>query len=163
MKVDLPPVAETLFVVACSASKHPAAAPWPRQAQHAYTGAMFQISREWIVSHRWKWCILSGGYGFLWPDTIIEHYNERFHPREDTSNWEPFESIRQKQYGRLRTARHVCVLGSALYARIASEFLEREVAAPLAGLPIGRMLQRLKLLVQLTESSHLNADCQESN
>ena len=136
----LPPAC--LFVVACSQRKHPNLKQGLMMAQDAYAGQCFKLARKWCVSHRVKWCILSGLYGFLWPDTLIEFYDQKMEPL-DERDFMAFDAIKQKQYGRLRGAKRVVVLGSRLYADVAAGLLDRKVEAPLAGLPIGKMLASL--------------------
>ena len=62
-----------------------------------------------------------------------------------------FGSITNRQYGRLRTASRVIVLGSRLYATAAATLLARPVESPLAGLPIGKMLSTLIAAKFLTD------------
>ena len=91
-----------------------------------------------------KWCILSGYYGFIWPSTVIENYDVKMQPVDESTVWdECFGFISNRQYARLMTADRIVVLGSKLYANAASVLLCRSVEAPLVGLPIGRMLSAL--------------------
>lgn len=136
---------ERLFVVACSATKSrilEAGNPLP--AKSAYTGHAFRLARQQMERHRLKWCILSGYYGFVWPSTVIENYNVKMTPVDKETVWdECFGAINNRQHARLMTAGEIVVLGSALYANAAAALLRRPVTAPLAGLPIGRILQQL--------------------
>jgi hypothetical protein len=133
-----------LFVVACSQRKTEALKAGPTPARDAYDGTAFKIARRQIENAGLKWCILSGYYGFLWPDTVIEHYDVKMDP-DPTRPWGgEFDALKQKQYGRLMSAQNVVVLGSRLYSRTAEVMLCRSVVAPLAGLPIGKALRRLK-------------------
>lgn len=144
-----------LFVVACSAKKTAALKAGPTAARDAYDGQAFKTARRLLENAGAKWCILSGKYGFLWPDTVIEDYNEKM-DADPHRPWEgEFDALKQKQYGRLMSARRVVVLGSRLYADSAAVMLDRLVEAPLAGLPIGKMLQKLSSGVWL---SHPNSE-----
>lgn len=135
---------ETLYIVACSQTKSSLLRSEPLSAREAYTGQAFRLCRQHLEAAHAKWCILSGFYGFLWPDTRIEWYDERIDP-DPHRPWEaPFDSLKQKQYGRLRSANRHILLGSRLYADTAAVLLDRPVQAPVAGLPIGRMLSALK-------------------
>lgn len=137
-------MSECLYIVPCSQTKAPELKEKAMAAREAYRGQAFMLARQWCEAMRAKWCILSGGYGFLWPDTIIEHYDCKILPVKRSTCWDDaFEAIKQKQYGRLLSADRYCLLGSRLYAANAEWLLGREVAAPLAGLPIGKMLQIL--------------------
>ncbi len=143
----------TLYVVACSSRKTPALKAGPTAARDAYDGGAFKIARRMLESAGAKWCILSGHYGFLWPDTVIEDYNQKMDP-DPHRPWEgEFDHIKQKQYGRLIAAHRIVVVGSKLYAQSAAVMLDRPVEAPLAGLPIGKMLQSLICGTWLAPSS----------
>jgi len=134
-------ISDTLFVVPCSQRKSPLLKHGPLRARDAYTGQVFRIARRWIESIHAKWCILSGGYGFIWPDTLIEDYDCKIEPVSDDMCWiGAFDAIKQKQYGRLVQAQRIVVLGSRLYAENAAWLLERKVEAPFSGMPIGKML-----------------------
>jgi hypothetical protein len=56
-----------------------------------------------------------------------------------------FEHVTDDQFDQLRGADRVVVLGSRLYAEAAEVMLGRPVECPLAGLPIGRMLNALRV------------------
>lgn len=135
----------TLFVVPCSATKSRILRDGsPLPARDAYVGQSFRMARQRLEKSREKWCILSGHYGFLWPTTVIEYYDVKMEPVTEATVWdECFGFITNRQYAKLMTAERVVVLGSRLYANAASVLLKREVEAPLAGLPIGKMLQKL--------------------
>lgn len=140
-----------LFVVSCSQRKTAALKAGPTQARDAYDGTAFKTARRLLENAGAKWCILSGYYGFLWPDTVIEYYDVKMDSNPERP-WEgEFDSIKQKQYGRLMSARRVVVLGSQLYARTAEVMLRRKVEAPLSGLPIGKALQKLSSGVWLSQ------------
>lgn len=135
----------TLFVVPCSATKSrilQAGTPLP--ARDAYTGQAFRMARHRLEQASAKWCILSGLYGFIWPTTVIENYDVKMEPVDESTVWfDCFGAINNRQYARLMTAERVVVLGSRLYANAAAVLLDRKVEAPLVGLPIGKMLQKL--------------------
>jgi len=102
------------------------------------------MARQRLESAKAKWCILSGGYGFLWPDTKIEWHDEKMDP-DPHRPWDgEFDFLKQKQYGRLFSATRIIVLGSRLYARSAAVMLGKPIEAPFAGLPIGKMLAEIK-------------------
>jgi hypothetical protein len=133
-----------LYIVACSQTKAATLKHHPMPAREAYTGTAFKIARDLLESVHARWCILSGYYGFLWPDTRIAYYDAKIDP-DPLRPWEaPFDSLKQKQYGRLISSTHIILLGSTLYARSAEVLLNRPIQAPLAGLSIGKALQLLK-------------------
>jgi len=134
----------TLFIVPCSATKSPVLSYMPMRAGDSYTGQAFKMAKGYLQRANRKWCILSGHYGFLWPDTIIENYDVKMEPVDADTVWDDcFDHITNRQYARLMTAERVIVLGSSLYADAAAVLLNRPVEAPLAGLPIGKMLSEL--------------------
>ncbi len=134
----------TLYIVPCSATKALALAAGPMPARDAYTGQAFRIARQHLERSKAKWCILSGFYGFLWPSTRIENYEAKMQPVTSETVWdECFGMLSDRQYGRLMSADSITVLGSRLYAEAAAALLRRPVDAPLAGLPIGKMLSQL--------------------
>ena len=132
---------KTLYVLPCSATKARTLAAAPMPARDAYTGQAFRMARHHLERLSLKYCILSGWYGFLWPDTKIEHYDVKMEPVTEDTCWdECFGFINDRQYGRLMTAERIVVLGSKLYSEAAAILLQRPVEAPLAGLSIGHML-----------------------
>lgn len=133
-----------MFIVPCSRLKHPELPVRDLPARDAYMGQAFRMCRRRLEHAGAQWCILSGLYGFLWPDTIIAYYDQKMEPVTAATDWEAFEELKQKQYGRLMSASRYVVLGSQLYATAARHMLGRPVDAPLVGLTIGRMLQRIK-------------------
>ena len=143
---------QPLFVVPCSATKSRILHSQPMPAREAYTGQAFQTARRLCERHHIKWCVLSGYYGFLWPNTPVEFYDQKMLPVTPDTVWDDcFGSITNRQYGRLRTASRVIVLGSRLYATAAATLLARPVESPLAGLPIGKMLSTLIAAKFLTD------------
>ena len=137
----------TLFVVPCSATKSRILQDGtPLPARDAYTGQAFRMARHQLERAGAKWCILSGYYGFIWPTTVIENYDVKMEPVSESTAWhECFGAITNRQYASLMSAEQIVVLGSNLYANAASVLLHRKVTAPLAGLPIGKMLQKLAI------------------
>jgi len=135
---------QPLFVVPCSATKSPVLKGQAMPARDAYTGQAFCMARRAMERDGCKWCILSGYYGFIWPTTVIENYDVKMEPVDEGTCWDNcFGAVNDRQYGRLMTADRIVVLGSRLYAQAAEVLLGRDVIAPYAGLPIGKMLQRL--------------------
>lgn len=140
---------KTLYVVACSATKTAALKAGPVAARDAYAGQVFTTARRKLEAAGAEWCILSGKYGILWPDTVIEHYEQKLEPGA-FARGEKFAAawsrITEGQHTTATIADPVIVLGSRLYAEAAAHLFCRPVESPLAGLPIGRMKQRLASL-----------------
>ncbi len=134
-----------LFVVACSQRKDERLKGQDLPAREAYAGTAFRICRDQLEAAGAAWCILSGEYGIIWPDTVISDYNQKLEPVTAETVWDDcFSELTETQFIDLLAAEHVTVLGSRLYADAAGHLLQREVAAPVAGLPIGKMLAALK-------------------
>lgn len=133
-----------VFVVACSATKAEALKTRPMRADEAYTGQAFRLAKEALRRAHARWFILSAWYGLIRPSTCIEHYDVMMTPIQPGDSWdEGFRYVTHKDLSLLRNAPVIC-LGSNLYADALEWMLERPVERPVAGLPIGRMLQTLK-------------------
>lgn len=133
-----------LFILPCSATKACTLSAAPMPARDAYVGTGFRMLRRQLEMDHAKWCILSGHYGFLWPDTLIGDYNVKMEPVTPATVWDDcFGHITDRQYGRLMSAAAVTVLGSRFYADAAAVLLKRPVHAPFAGLSIGRILSAI--------------------
>lgn len=135
-----------MFVVACSGTKSPELIANGRAlACNAYAGQLFRMARQQCNEARAAWCILSGKYGFVSPLAGIDYYEQRMQPVRGLEDMpHAFERLHgDPTGGGIRCASRIIVLGSALYANAAAALLRRHVEAPLAGLPIGRMLQRM--------------------
>jgi hypothetical protein len=133
-----------IYILPCSATKARTLTVGPMPARDAYTGQAFRMARHHLERSKVKWCILSGFYGFLWPSTWIENYEAKMQSVTSETVWdECFGMLSDRQYGRLMSAESITVLGSRLYADAAAALLRRPVNAPLAGLPIGKMLSQL--------------------
>jgi hypothetical protein len=135
-----------LYILPCSITKSRILLAGDSQpARDTYTGQAFRMLRRQLERRSLKWCILSAYYGFIWPDTRIENYNVKMTPITPSTVWENcFGEISNRQYARLITATHLTVLGSRLYADAAAALLQRPVAAPFAGLSIGRLLSAIQ-------------------
>ncbi len=143
----------TLVIVPCSArkiwDKNPSIGPV--KAKEAYIGPLFKLAKRYAEALGCDWIILSAKYGFIEPDYIIPgNYNVTF--RDPKSNPISVDYLRKQvidkklyKYGR------IVVLGSKYYSsivrRVFSEF-NVEVEAPLEGLPIGKMLSKLKEMTE---------------
>jgi hypothetical protein len=114
------------------------------RADEAYTGQAFRIAKDALRRAHARWFILSAWYGLIRPSTCIEHYDLKMTPIQPGDSWdEGFRHVTDKDLALLRGAPLIC-LGSELYAHALEWMLDRPVERPVAGLPIGRMLQALK-------------------
>jgi hypothetical protein len=136
----------TVFVLACSATKTAQLRAGSCLARSAYAGQLFTMARDRIEAARHDYVILSGKYGFVSPLKGIAHYEQRIEPvRSPADMPHAFEHLVGDPTGAgLRCASRIIVIGGRLYAEAAAALLRRHVEAPIAGLPIGRMLQAIK-------------------
>jgi hypothetical protein len=136
----------TVFVLACSAKKSAELRAGYCLARSAYAGQLFTMARQRIEAARHSYVILSGKYGFVSPLKGIAHYEQRMQPVRSLADMpHAFERLHDDPTGAgLRCASRIIVIGGRLYAEAAAALLRRHVEAPLAGLPIGRMMQQVK-------------------
>lgn len=126
-----------LYLIACSAAKLDHAAP----AAQLYTGQAFRLAMAAAARAGADVLILSGLYGPISPDAIIEPYNcalSKLNKRgrliwEITTRGE----LMQQHLGR-----HIVVLAGKHYAAALDGF--PNVSYPLRGQGIGQQLQTLK-------------------
>jgi hypothetical protein len=124
------------------------------RADEAYTGQAFRMAKDALRKARARWFILSAWYGLIRPSTCIEHYDVKMTPIVPGDSWdEGFRYVTDKDLHLLRTSPAIC-LGSDLYANALEWMLERTVERPVAGLPIGRMLQALKAGHWISHAHH---------
>lgn len=110
-------------------------------------GQCFRLARTVLEQAGARYCILSGWYGFLWPNSPVKWYDAKMPGDAATNLWQwdhAFEALSNRQFARLRMAARLICLGSRLYSDAAAAILGRPVEAPLAGLPIGRMMSEIK-------------------
>jgi len=141
-----------LVVVPCGGSKiwqrQPDAGPTP--AASAYVGPLFKVNKEFAERFADRWVILSAKYGFIEPEFIIpEDYDVTF-KKPGTS---PISMARLKEQvrekGLHRFTRVIALGGKDYVSRVRAAFAETgaEVMAPTEGLPLGKMMQRVRMLI----------------
>jgi len=141
-----------LVVVPCGSRKiweqHPEAGPVP--AALAYIGPLFKLNKEFAERHGDRWVILSAKYGFIDPDFVIpENYNVTFkNPATGPIDAAPLkEQVKEKG---LDAYTRVIALGGRDYVsrvRVAFAGTKAEILAPTEGLPIGKMMQKMRELI----------------
>jgi hypothetical protein len=140
----------TLVLVACGQKKifelHPNLCTVP--AKDAYIGPLFSAERR--VAEVWgrPWMILSAKYGFLEPTARIENYDVSFAKPNTSPTSEETLRRQVREFGLDRLG-DVVVLGGTAYAaaaRAAFAGTNVQVTAPVAGLPLGKMLHHLNEL-----------------
>lgn len=67
----------TIAIVGCGKAKLAHAAP----AADLYTGSLFRAARRYAETCD-EWRIISARYGLLDPETVLEPYEQRIHPKE---------------------------------------------------------------------------------
>jgi cytoplasmic iron level regulating protein YaaA (DUF328/UPF0246 family) len=137
-----------LVVVPCGRSKiwskYPHLGPTP--ARDAYTGAPFHVNREFAEKMSDRWIILSAKYGFIDPDTPIQHYEVTF--KRKSTNPVSVTALRKQAIDMgLFDFSKVIVLGGTEYRKVVAEaFAGADVRLefPFAGLPLGQAMQAAK-------------------
>jgi len=123
-------------------------APRRVKAREAYVGPLTRLMIQYAEKfHPGNWVILSAKYGFLWPDEEIEPYDVTFPRKIDTVIVDKLR--KQAEVKGLTRYRRIIVLGSKRYSEVVKRvFLDREVVAPLAGLGLYKMMQKLKQAIE---------------
>ena len=125
-----------LYLIACSAAKLDHAAP----ADQLYTGQAFRLAMAAAARVDADVLILSGLYGAISPDAIIEPYNCALSrlDRDGRTTWAQCAALQLLPcYGR-----SIVVLAGKHYAQALAGF--PNVSYPLRGQGIGQQLQTLK-------------------
>lgn len=131
----------------------------PTPAQDAYTSTLFKLHRKFAESQG-AWWVLSAKYGWLWPDTPIEDYDQKFRPEQlhQLCSLTPeFRHLRLSNRAaammsvyRARTGqdiKRVILLGGWLYRDIAKRELRHfglTIDEPFAGLDLFQTMKALK-------------------
>lgn len=71
-------MSQTLFLIACSSAK---TCHRIGPAKRIYNGALLHLCLRLARVKGWEPLILSGRYGFITPDTVIETYNHKIYSR----------------------------------------------------------------------------------
>lgn len=126
-----------LYLIACSAAKLDHAAP----AAQLYTGQAFRLAMAAAARADADVLILSGLYGPISPDAIIEPYNCALSKLNKRGRliW---EITTRGELMRQHLDRHIVVLAGKHYAAALDGF--PNVSYPLRGQGIGQQLQTLK-------------------
>ena len=138
-----------LVIVSCGSKKiwndNPSAGP--TAARDAYVSPYTNWLKSYPQKFKNDWFILSAKYGFIEPDFIIpEPYNLTFKDKSarTISVEELREQVRSKKLNRFD---EIVVLGGKEYAnRVRAAFAGTKchVRAPVEGLPIGKIMKRVK-------------------
>lgn len=136
-----------MIVVGCGKTKLSRPAP----ARELYTGSLFVAARRYAEASRKPWVVLSGAHGIVGPTRALDPYDQGLpESASGVARWARAAALEVKL--RLGGAPAVVtILAGVRYAApLAGELqaLGIESEQPLAGLGVGRRLQRLR---QLTE------------
>jgi len=145
-------MAKCLCIATCGAKKiwsidpH---APKHVPAKDAYVGPLSKKTIEYAKTfHPENYVILSAKYGFLLPDEKISDYDAYCNKNPIITISELKKQAAEKVVNGtvLKDYDEIIVIGGSCYCNWVKEvFGEDKVECPLAGLPIGKMLQRLKV------------------
>jgi hypothetical protein len=146
---------DRIALVACSKTKLPDPAP----ARDLYRGTLFRAARAWAETRCAAWWILSARHGLLAPDQVIAPYDDALDARSAQQrrewSWKVFHQVVRARDRGLFPApgdpHEIVFLTGYTYRRyLASDLLVAgyRLSFPLAGLPYGRQVARLKEMRQ---------------
>lgn len=61
-----------IVLVGCTQTK----AAYPSTAETLYRSPLFKASRLWAITNGKRWAILSARHGIVWPEQVLEPYDE---------------------------------------------------------------------------------------
>lgn len=131
-----------LALVSCVSQK----ASNPLPAKDLYTSQWFRSARRYTESLGIDWLILSAKYGVVEPDRVISPYNLTLNRmnREQRAKWAV--KVYKELAPYLVTVDTVIILAGERYREYLPGWLRdsgKQIVIPLIGLPIGKQLQRL--------------------
>jgi len=143
---------KTLVIISCGKRKIWDENPnhGPCQAKNAYTGPLFKLAKQYAEKYADKWLILSAKYGFIPPNfTIPENYNVTFkNPKTNPITLTQLK--KQAQQMKLHQYDEIIVIGGKHYIEICKQiFPPNKLKTPFAGLPLGKMMQKIKQAIKL--------------
>lgn len=112
-----------------------------------YISPWFKMAGELARRHSDEWYILSAKHGLLWPESVIDPYEQslRYASAAELADWGNFVCA---QMDRLRLCGDsLTIFAGVNYRRHLMDFAATNfdnVHVPMAGLPIGRQLSWLK-------------------
>ena len=122
----------------------------PTRAKDVYLGAPFTVNREYAEKYGNKWVILSAKYGFIEPDYVIpDNYNVTFN--DPATNPISVTSLQEQVKANYSEYGKVVALGSTRYSEMVRKAFSgtgAEVCSPVAGLPIGVALGKVKTAIR---------------
>ena len=142
-----------LVVISCGKSKtwdkHPSASP--QKARAAYTGAYFNVNRQYAESRHCDWMILSPKYGFIRPDFVIPANYDVTFGKTSSSPMSVQELKRQVERRGLSHYDEITVLGGRGYVEIVRDAFSNtkaKIEAPFVGHRIGEQMGMIKKMLR---------------
>jgi len=134
-----------IALVSCVKKKRGEASP----ARDLYVSQLFQGLRRYAEANADRWYILSASHGLLRPDQVIAPYEQTLNvmPRAERLRWA--ERVQKQLDTELPKGADVIMLAGMRYRQDLEPYLRQRgfsVSVPLAGLPIGKQLQKLATL-----------------
>ena len=145
---------EEAFIISCTKKKiwdvNPNA-PKKVKAKDAYIGNLFKLAKELVTKLNASWWIISAKYGILAPNEEIENYNIHIKQSKLTP-----EIIKKQLIEKgIVNYKRIIILASTKYCELiekAAKELGISVKTPLKGLPLGKMLSKLKKMLSSNQT-----------
>lgn len=135
-----------LYILPCSKTKiwdtNPRLEPL-QPSGIVYQGQLHLKGKSFVKTYQTSdlaYLILSAKYGFIYPETMIENYNETFKTKKVDLE---FLGKQIRDYGLYDTKVVIVLGGSAYYNVVERVFRKSKVCIPLQYMPIGMMLSAL--------------------
>lgn len=142
-----------LVIIPCGKSKiwdkHPSAGP--QKARAAYTGAYFNVNRQYAESRHCAWMILSPKYGFMRPDFLIPRNYDVTFAKPSTGPMSVQQLKRQVEERGLNNYDEITVLGGRDYVETVRGVFSNtkpKIEAPFVGHRIGEQMGMIKKLLR---------------
>lgn len=136
-------MATCVALVSCVKHKRNSEAP----ARDLYLSQLFRGLRHYAEKHADAWYVLSAEHGVLRPERVVEPYERTLNtmPKWERNAWA--KRVQLQLLELLPANAEVILLAGLRYREDIEPFLRERgfpVSVPLAGLTIGKQLQRLK-------------------
>jgi len=146
---------EIAFIICCTKKKiwnvNPNS-PKKVKAKDAYVGNLFKLAKELVIKLNAPWWIISAKYGILAPDEEIENYNMHIKQSKLTP-----EIIKKQLIEKgIVNYKKIVILAGTDYCKLIEKVakdLGIHVETPLKGLPLGKMLAKLKEMISTIDES----------
>lgn len=129
-------------LISCVSRKRAHAA----EARDLYISALFKKTRPYVEQHCDKWYVLSAKYGLVYPDQVIEPYDETLNTKSRREREDWTVRVWEQISPQLNSDDCVVILAGARYREFLIPLIESRgcrVEIPMEGKSIGRQLQWL--------------------